>query len=147
MPAGPAGQVLNPGRVMPSPRRPRTSWLDLVSIAASSACLVHCLGLPLLFAAVPAASSLLALPEWLHAVALATAIPASAIAMTGGYRHHGLAHPAQLGGIGMILLTGGVLAGERWLLETGLSVAGSLVLAMAHVMNWRLRRAPQAGCR
>ena len=126
------------------PRRPNRA-LDLAPILASAACLVHCLLMPLLLALLPAASRLFALPEDFHLFAFVFAVPASAVAMGAGYRHHGLAHPALFGGLGLVLLAAGMLAHERLLLETGLTVGGSLILATAHVLNWRLRLA--AACR
>jgi hypothetical protein len=129
----------------PSPAaRIRTSaalsaWPDRLAIGASGACLVHCLALPLLIAGFPAASQFLALPEAFHLLAVAAAVPVSAWAMIRGYRHHGLLLPASLGFLGLVLLGAGALSGAEEMLETGLSVAGSLVLAFAHLRNWQLR--------
>lgn len=118
-----------------------SSWLDMFAIGASAVCLAHCLMLPLLFALLPAASRLFAVPEALHIWAFALAIPASALAMRAGYRHHGIAHPALLGLLGLILLGVGALGGLRLLMETGFTVMGSVLLAIGHLSNWRLRGA------
>jgi hypothetical protein len=120
-------------------RAPLWRWLDAAAIGASAACLVHCLMLPLLFAALPAASRLLSLPESFHLAAFAFAVPASAIAMGTGYRHHGALLPAGFGAIGLLLIGIGALGGLELLLETGVTVAGSLLLATGHLGNWRLR--------
>lgn len=133
---------------MPSPptpvaaeerRVPVSRWLDVAAIGASAVCLLHCLALPLLFAALPAASRLLSLPEGFHLAAFLFAIPASATAMVAGYRHHGRWWPACLGAAGLMLIGIGALAGLRLLVETGVTVAGSLLLAAGHLDNWRLR--------
>jgi len=60
-------------------------WLDAVVIGASIACLVHCLLLPLLFAALSALTRIVAVPESFHLAALFFAILASAWAMRAGY--------------------------------------------------------------
>lgn len=123
-----------------------TAWLDAAAIGASAACLVHCLALPLLFAALPAASYLLQLPESFHLGAFLFAIPASALAMSAGYRRHGAMLPGGFGAVGLILIGAGALGGFELMLETGVTVVGSVLLAVGHVGNWRLRaRALRSG--
>lgn len=117
----------------------KAAWLDAVAIGASFACLVHCLALPLLFALLPALARSVAVPESFHLAAFLVAVPASAWAMRAGYRHHGAALPALIGAIGLLLLGLGVWAGLRPATETGVTVLGSLVLAWAHLLNWKLR--------
>ena len=41
-------------------------WLDRVAMAGSAACMVHCLALPLLLAAVPTVSAFIVIPESFH---------------------------------------------------------------------------------
>ncbi|WP_163831461.1 MerC family mercury resistance protein, partial [Proteus mirabilis] len=51
------------------PHASRTRTIDLVeraAVGASLLCLVHCAGLPLLLAALPALSRMVAIPEALH---------------------------------------------------------------------------------
>lgn len=114
--------------------------LDSAGMAASATCLAHCLLLPLLFALFPAVSSLLRVPEEVHVGAFLFAVPASGWAMLRGYRRHGTLLPVLLGVAGLTTLGFGALAGFRWMVETGLTVAGSLVLAGAHLLNWSLRQ-------
>jgi len=121
-----------------------TPWLDGLAIGASAACLVHCLLLPIVIAVLPAASRALDLPEELHIFVFAAALPTSALAMRRGYEHHGLLIPAAMGLIGLILLGFGALAHLEAMMETGFSLAGSIVLMLAHVRNWQLRRRPAA---
>lgn len=113
--------------------------LDGLAIGASAACLVHCLLLPILIAVLPAASEYLGVPESFHTATFLFAVPASALAMRTGYRHHGIVLPAALALVGLVLLGVGALAGFRLFLETGVSVVGSLILAIGHLENWRLR--------
>lgn len=113
----------------------------MLPIGASAVCLAHCLMLPLLFALVPAASHLFAVPEAFHIGAFVLAIPISVLAMRTGYRHHGFVHPVLLGLFGLILLGVGAFGGLRLLAETGFTVTGSVLLAIGHLSNWRLRHA------
>ena len=121
----------------PSLRCP-APWLDLAAMGLSAACLAHCLLLPLVLALLPAFSSALAVPEAVHLAAFGFAVPASGWAMLRGYRSHGLVHPLLLGSAGLGALGLGALAGLPWLVETGCTVAGSLLLIAAHLRNWRL---------
>jgi len=116
-------------------------WLDRAALGASALCLVHCLALPLLFAALPALSAIFALPESIHFWILLFAVPSSALALFGGRARHGASYPIVLGLAGLACLAAGALifAGTRW--DTIVTVPGGLLLAMAHATNWRLRHA------
>lgn len=118
--------------------RRSTIWLDAAGATASMACLAHCLLLPLAIALLPALSAILTIPEETHLIAFALAVPISGWAITRGYRLHGILHPLTLGVTGLVALGFGALAGLPWLAETGCTVAGSLLLAIAHLLNWRL---------
>jgi hypothetical protein len=115
--------------------------LDLVGLSASITCLVHCVGLPLLLALLPALTAVLQVPEEIHLAAFALAVPVSGWAMLRGYQLHGTTYPLLLGSIGLAALGMGTLGGFRWMIETGLTITGSLALAAAHLGNWRLRAA------
>jgi hypothetical protein len=117
-----------------------SSWLDAFAVGASAACLVHCLVIPLLLALAPALVSLIGMPEWFHLAAFAFAVPTSALAMQRGFRDHGVVMPAIFAAIGLALLGLGALGGFSILLETGLTVPGSVVLAIGHIGNWKLLR-------
>jgi hypothetical protein len=116
-------------------------WLDRAALGASVLCLIHCLALPLLLAALPALSRVFAVPESVHIWILAFAVPSSAIALFGGRARHGAAYPIVIGIVGLAFLGLGALplAGTRW--DTIVTVPGSIMLAIAHLTNWRLRHA------
>lgn len=120
-------------------RRVAMPWLDRLALGASAACLFHCLFLPLLLAASPALTRMLDLPEAFHIYAFLAAVPISALAMRSGYARHGLLLPASLGLAGIAMLGIGALAGLSGLLETGVTLVGSVLLALAHIRNWQLR--------
>ncbi|WP_423602276.1 MerC domain-containing protein [Sphingomonas sp. MS122] len=114
-------------------------WFDGFAVGASALCLVHCLGLPLLIAALPAIANRIGPGEGFHLAVLLFAIPTSAFALIEGWRRHRGLAPLFVGGMGLALLALG-LAFEQWVaVETGVTVAGSLLLAGAHVANWRRR--------
>lgn len=114
---------------------------DRLAIGSSFACLVHCLLLPLAIAFAPALARLGGATESLHLLMFLIAVPASALAMLAGYRRHGLIIPALMALAGLVLIGGGALGGFRLAIETSVTVAGSLLLAAAHLWNIRARRA------
>lgn len=118
------------------------SWFDGLAVGASVLCLIHCLALPIVIAALPALAARLDLGEGFHLGVLAFALPVSAVALGEGWRRHRGLTPLFVGAAGLVLLAAG-LAFEEWVaVETGVTVAGSLLLAGAHVANWR-GRSPQ----
>lgn len=121
--------------------RRRADLIEGLAIGATIACLVHCLALPLMIAAIPILSTMLPIPEHFHLIALGLAIPATAGALFAGYRRHRLAAPLIAGTVGLTLLA---LAAIHWgetPLEMPVTVLGSLAIAVAHLANWRYRRA------
>ena len=119
----------------------RATLLDGAAIGASLLCLIHCIGLPILFALLPALASIgLPSSEWLHLLLLLTAIPVSALALVGGWQAHGRIVPILLGALGLGGLAAGLAFDSVPGAETALTVAGSLALAMAHIGNWRRLR-------
>lgn len=121
----------------------RTDWIERLAVTASFACLFHCLGLPILFAVLPAMSRALALPETFHLWMIVIVLPASSAALFAGKRRHHAVRPLLLGFIGLTLLLVGALPFGETEFETPITVGGSLILAWAHIMNWRLRHMGQ----
>ena len=121
--------------------RNAADWLERFGLGASLLCLVHCLALPFLFAALPALSSVMPIPEAFHIWVLAFAVPTSGLALITGRARHGVIHPLAIGIVGLGLLAVGALAFGETIWETPITVVGGLSLAAAHVINWRLRHA------
>lgn len=126
-----------------SAARPRLA--DLIGMALSATCLIHCLALPMLLLLAPAVGHWIALPEWTHAAILTLALPAAYSAMRGGWHRHRRSGPVVTAAAGLVLLALGLAAHERLLagidLEAAdrlLTSAGALALAAAHIANWRL---------
>ncbi len=119
-------------------------WLDGAAVTASVLCLIHCLVLPAILVALPVLATMLAVPESFHALAFALALPTSVLAMTLGHRRHGLPWPLVAAGIGLTLLGIGAFAIDSETVERAISSMGAVLLAVAHVGNWRAlsHRAP-----
>lgn len=122
----------------------QSDWLERAALGASVACLIHCLALPLLLAALPVLSTVLNIPESIHVWILAFAIPTSAVAFIAGRTHHGAIYPLVLGVGGLLLLAIGAFVFGGVPAETPVTVCGSLMLAAAHIANWRLRHTHHA---
>lgn len=118
-------------------RKPVEGWLDTAAVAASVLCTVHCLLLPVLIAAMPALSRWLELGEGFHFAVLVFATPVSGLALIGGWRRHRSAITPLIGVVGLGLMAGGLAVEAA---ETLLTVMGSLLVAGAHLLNWKLRR-------
>lgn len=115
------------------------SWLDGFAVSASALCMVHCIGLPLLFVFLPVIAHRIDPGEGFHVVVLALAVPTSAYALIEGWRRHRAAGPLMAGLVGLIALGCGVLLAGQERAETIVTLAGSLLLASAHIVNWRRR--------
>lgn len=124
--------------------RSRTDWIERVAVSAALLCLVHCLALPIAIAALPALSRILSLPENIHAWLLMLAVPASLAALLGGGLRRAKRIPVAFGVGGIAMLALGALVYGGSPAETPITVLGSLTLAFAHLMNWRLRHAQRA---
>ncbi len=122
----------------------RQRTLDAIAVSLSGLCLVHCLVLPLALTLFPIFGSALVDDALFHAVLYAGVLPTSAIAFALGYRHHHDRSLIIVGGLGLMILGMTAVAGhelfghqgERWVTSLG-----GLVLATAHVINYRHSRA------
>lgn len=122
-------------------KHPHASLLDAGAIALSALCLLHCLALPLLAAALPLLG-VWAEAEWVHVLFVAIAAPTTGFAL----RRAHLRYPVPLwAGVvavtGLLCLLAGAAEWPSHDAETPLTVAGSLLLAGTHVWNaWRQHR-------
>lgn len=119
--------------------RPSQSWLDWAAVSASGLCLLHCLALPLVIAALPSLGGAVA-GSGTHWVLLAFALPVSLWVLTRDPWPAGLI-PLLLGAAGLSLMTLGVAFYEGLPAERVLTVAGVSLVAAAHIVRWRRRRA------
>ncbi|MBN9505823.1 MAG: MerC domain-containing protein [Altererythrobacter sp.] len=116
----------------------RLSGLDRLGMVISSACLVHCLALPLLTALLPFLSTTLPGDEWTHKALLGMALPVTGLALLRGWQRHRSAAPAIAGAIGLGIVATALFV-ETELVESALTVTGGLIVVWAHLRNWRVR--------
>ncbi|QBX37697.1 MerC domain-containing protein [Brevundimonas sp. S30B] len=110
---------------------------DSLALGLSGLCLIHCLALPLAASLLPLAGAW-AEAEWVHWLFIAGAAPVSAFTFA-----RVLPRSPWLIGLavaGLALLTAGAAEFPNHEAETAVTVLGSLLLAAAHLANWRQRR-------
>jgi hypothetical protein len=113
---------------------------DQVAIALSAICIVHCLAVPVLVALLPIAAWSFGDNEHFHGLMLWLVVPTSLVGFLLGFRLHRRMGLVALGAVGIAVLGAAAVYGhETWAeaLELTLSVAGSLLLATAHWLNFR----------
>lgn len=120
--------------------------LDRVAIFLSGLCLLHCLLLPVVIALFPLLSIGFGGDEHFHELLLWFVLPVSTVGLALGWRHHRSVRALTLGVIAMAILAFAATWGHDNLpefIEVALTVLGSLMLAVAHLQNFRhLRRCP-----
>ena len=123
-----------------------TGFADKAAISLSGLCLVHCLALPLLVAFYPVAFVLALSEEFFHWAMVMIAIPISTTSLFVGCQKHEKRQGLLLGGIALLLLTAPFAALHEAIneqMEVVVTVLGALLLATAHIMNFRLCRAAE----
>lgn len=114
--------------------------LDRFSILLSAICLVHCVSVPVLFLIGGYVTSIAFLTEHLvHQILLLIALPLSLFSLLSGYRIHKNRKVGILGLLGLVFLILGVFFHESLAREISMTILGSCLLAMAHLLNLRLR--------
>lgn len=112
--------------------------LDRVGIVLSGLCALHCLlGIALisLLGAGSLAGETLLTPA-IHRIGLAMAVMVGVFTLGFGVWRHGRIEPLLIGGCGIVLMAGGLLAphGPQ---EALLTIAGVALVAFAHIRNLR----------
>lgn len=116
-------------------------WVERIAVGTSFACMVHCLALPFLFAALPSLARAFPLPESFHLWILLVAIPSSGFALVGGRGAGRSPTPLAIGVAGIFCLVVGATLLAVPVAETVVTVVGGSLLALAHALNWRTRHA------
>ena len=118
-----------------SPRRERrvVSRLDRAAIGLSALCVVHCISTVLLAATLATAGAALARPAF-HEVGFALAMLLGAVALGRGFARHRDPRPLLIGAGGLTLMGLG-LVGAHGPREIAFTVAGVVLLALAHRRN------------
>ena len=122
-------------------------WGDRAAICFSSLCILHCLLLPVLLVAYPIGIVITLSDEIFHQIMVSVALPLSLASLYVGYGHHKRNQLVVLGGIGIVMLVLPLITPHELISESGetwLTVAGAVILCMAHVVNFRLCAIEQA---
>jgi len=117
----------------------RAATFDMAAIGLSGLCIVHCLALPVAAASLPLLG-VWAEAEWLHGLFVVVAAPISLMALLRSARRGLPVAPLVLALLGLAGLSAGVLGWPTEAAETLITVIGSLLLAAAHILNWRRLR-------
>jgi hypothetical protein len=124
---------------------PPMSFLDRCGVTLSCICLVHCVALPLVIALLPAIATASPRDGWVHPVMIGFALPISGLALYRGYRTHRQLTPLLSGCAGLVLLGVGIM-GQGMILEPIATVGGGLLIAAAHLTNWRRHLSCDQAC-
>ncbi len=117
--------------------------LDRLAILLSSVCAVHCLLLPVAITLLPIMQGSLLDEASFHVVFLFLVVPTSVIALSVGCRKHKNLKTAALGTLGLgILIVASIWGHELvgYLGERLMVTAGGAILAISHIINYRLCR-------
>jgi uncharacterized membrane protein (Fun14 family) len=123
-----------------------SKYFDHVAIALSTICIVHCLALPIVVALVPVLALTWGLSDsHFHALMLWFVVPTSVLGFALGYHAHRGVAIVLSGAVAIAVLAFVALRGHgvwTFAAETAVSVAASVLLAVAHWRNFRaVRRA------
>ena len=119
-------------------------YLDRIGVFLSATCLLHCLALPVLLTIAPITQTGLLDEQTFHLALLWFILPVSLIALGIGCRQHKDLLILLLGGTGLSLLLFAGLVGHSVLTPTaerGVIIVAGLILAAAHLRNFKICRA------
>jgi hypothetical protein len=109
--------------------------LDRAGILLSGLCALHCLLSIALVTVLGLGSEALLSPS-IHRIGLALAVVVGIATLGLGVLRHGKIAPLVIGGVGIALMSAGLLV-SHGLPEAALTVAGVALVALAHIRNLR----------
>lgn len=113
---------------------------DKTAVSLSLLCAIHCLAMPLLVVLMPAIAGMFIADEVFHIWLAFAVIPVSVYALTMGCKKHKRYQLLIIGGIGVAILLSAPIVGHDFLGETWekiLTAIGAVIIAFAHVLNFR----------
>ena len=117
--------------------------LDGMAVILSGTCMLHCLVLPLLVTLFPIVQGSLLEEKYFHLIMLVFILPTSLVALTVGCRRHRDTLTIALGAVGLMTLGIAAFWGHELFGLFGervVTMLGGLVLASAHIQNFRCCR-------
>ena len=118
--------------------------LDASAVGLSALCLVHCLALPALALLLPVLG-FWAQAEWVHVAFVLIAAPVAVLSFIDLPRLRPRSWPMTAAAlVGLSLMIAGALGFPDAAYERVLTVVGGLLLAGAHLTNWRHRHSGAA---
>lgn len=128
-----------------------TQFVDKVAISISSLCVAHCLIFPLFVTILPSFIALGLVSESFHFWMIVSVVPSSIFALALGCKKHEQLNVFIIGVLGLSCLLLALVLGENMIGEMGeksLTVLGALLIAAAHVKNFKLcRHQDNCGCK
>lgn len=122
---------------------PLVPTADKAAVGLSALCVLHCLALPVALTLLPPVAALGLQEEWVHKLLLVSVIPISLYALTLGCRQHRSFWVASAGLLGVLFLVAAATVGHRFFGEAGetsFTLVGAILVAVSHVLNFRLCR-------
>lgn len=120
-----------------------TGQLTVVGVTASVLCAIHCTAMPLLLTLLPLAGLSFLASDWVEWALLGVSTLLGVSSLCLGLRKHGSRRAMAILAVGLAIIAAGCLADSaglgRW--EALLMLGGSLLMALAHVVNFLLCRA------
>ena len=119
---------------------------DKAAVSLSVLCVFHCLATPLLIMFIPTLAGLFFTEESFHLWMVVAVLPLSVYALTVGCKKHKRYRVLAIGAVGLTILIGAALFGHDLVGETGekvLTVLGAAIIAVGHILNFRLCRQHQ----
>lgn len=122
----------------PVPSSEHPGRIDRWAIWLSAACVVHCLATTVAVALLSTAGGLLGSPL-IHEVGLVLALALGLLAFGRGVIAHRRLLPVLLGGGGLALMAAAIVVphGDSHVIESLLTIAGVVLLAVGHTINQR----------
>ena len=117
-----------------------TIKIDKAAIGLSMLCIAHCLLTPIAIVMLPALGATFLEDERFHYALLFLVLPTSIFSLGLGCRKHGRREILLFGLFGLLLMSLILILGEDMLGELGEKIStilGALIIAVAHVRNFR----------
>lgn len=119
-----------------SPHVQGLNRIDSGAIVVSAVCVVHCIGLPLLLTLAPLLSVHWLQEQHFHWILLLLALPLSMIGLWQGFQRHASWLVPSIGAVGLGMMAYDLLPAHDEHAH-GLTLAGVILVAIAHALNIR----------